>query len=203
MRQGTGMKRRRQLLTGLAGFVANVWLAHGAGAAGTTSGETGQSTPSTDAQPTEEVAVLRREAMRGDVQAQYDLAVALDCGCGVRRDRAEAVEWLGKAADRGHVGAQSALGWKYMTGEGVRRDDKLAFAWLRQAAERGNTSAQNNLGILYAQGRGVEADPAEAERWFRNAADKGAADAQRNLEALLGGRRLDVRPGSRSPLRRT
>ena len=197
------MKRRRQLLTWLAGFVAAVSVAHGACAAGTGTGEAGASTPSIDAQPTAEVAVLRNEAMRGDVQAQYDLAVALDCGCGVQRDRAEAVEWLRKAADRGHVGAQSALGWKYMTGDGVRRDDKLAFAWLRRAAERGNTSAQNNLGILYAQGRGVEADPAEAEKWFRSAADKGAADAQRNLEALLGGRRRDVRPSSHPPLRRT
>ena len=197
------MKRRRQLVTLLAGLVATLPLAGRACAADRTSGESGTPIRSSEAQQTAEVAALRNEAMRGDVHAQYDLAVALDCGCGVQRDRAEAVEWLHKAADRGHVSAQSALGWKYMTGEGVPRDDKLAFAWLRRAAERGNTSAQNNLGILYAQGRGVEADPAEAEKWFRSAADKGAADAQRNLEALLGGRRRDVRPTSDLPLRRT
>jgi len=196
------MTRRRQVLTWLAGFVATLSLARRANAADTRSGEAGTSAGASDAQPTAEVAVLRNEAMRGDVQAQYDLAVALDCGCGVQRDRAEAIEWLRKAADRGHVGAQSALGWKFMIGEGVPRDDKLAFEWLRRAAERGNTSAQNNLGILYAQGRGVAADAAEAEKWFRSAADKGAADAQRNLEALLGGRRRDVRPVSDLPLRR-
>ncbi len=196
------MKRRRLLMTWLAGFVATLSTSHGPCAAGAKGVESGTATSSTRAQPTAEVAVLLKEAMRGDVQAQYDLAVALDCGCGVQRDRAEAVEWLRNAADRGHVGAQSALGWKYMTGDGVPQDDKLAFAWLRRAAERGNTSAQNNLGILYAQGRGVEADPAEAEKWFRSAADKGAADAQRNLEALLGGRRRDVRRSSDLPLRR-
>lgn len=196
------MKRRRLLVTWLAGFGATLSISHGACAAGARDGEAGTATSSTGAQPTAEVAVLRSEAMRGDAQAQYDLAIALDCGCGVQRDRAEAIEWLRSAADRGHVGAQSALGWKYMTGDGVRQDDKLAFAWLRRAAERGNTSAQNNLGILYAQGRGVEADPAEAEKWFRSAADKGAADAQRNLEALISGRRRDVRPSSDLPLRR-
>lgn len=145
------------------------------------------------------VARLREDALRGDAQAQYDLAVALDCGCGLPRDRDEAGQWLGKAAERGHVGAQSALGWKYMTGEGMRRDDARAYAWLRQAAERGNTAAQNNLGVLYAQGRGVVADPAQAESWFRRAAEKGAADARRNLDALLAGPRRAVQPSAWPP----
>lgn len=140
------------------------------------------------------VADLREAARRGDAQSQYDLAVALDCGRGVKRDRAEALEWLRQAAGQGHVAAQGALGWKYMTGEGVGRDDAAAFQWLRRAAERGNTPAQNNLGILYALGRGVAADPVEAAKWFRLAAEKGAADAQRNLDALLAGRHRDVRP---------
>jgi TPR repeat protein len=137
-----------------------------------------------------------RAAKRGDAQAQYDLAVALDCGCGVRRDPDGALEWLRKAAEQGHVNAQSTLGWKYMTGDGVPQDDARAFRWLRLAAERGNTSAQNNLGILYAEGRGVAPDSAEAERWFRSAADKGAADAQRNLDALLAGDRRPMRPAA-------
>jgi hypothetical protein len=140
------------------------------------------------------VTNLREGAKRGDAQSQYDLAVALDCGRGVKRNRAEALEWLRQAASQGHVAAQSALGWKYMAGEGVSRDDVAAFQWLRRAAERGNTSAQNNLGILYATGRGVAADPAEAAKWFRLAAEKGAVDAQRNLDALQDGRQREVRP---------
>jgi TPR repeat protein len=148
-------------------------------------------------------AGLQAAAARGDAQAQYDLAVALDCGCGVRRDEAGALVWLRRAANQGHVNAQGALGWKYMTGSGVRPDDAQAFEWLRRAAERGNTAAQNNLGILYASGRGVAADPGEAEKWFRSAADKGAADAQRNLEALRAGRGRDLRPTAQPPLSRT
>ena len=142
-----------------------------------------------------DIATLREAARRGDAQAQFDLAAALDCGKSVRRDPAAALEWLRKAATQGHVGAQSALGWKYMTGNGVRRDDAEAFAWLRQAAERGNTSAQNNLGILYAQGRGVSANSTEAERWFRLAAAKGAVDARRNLDRLRSGHGGDAATG--------
>jgi len=145
---------------------------------------------------------LGRAARRGDAQAQYDLAVALDCGCGVRRDAAAALDWLLKAAAQGHVGAQAALGWKYMSGSGAPQDDALAVAWLRRAAEGGNTSAQNNLGIVYAEGRGVAADAAAAEQWFRRAAERGAEDAQRNLEALLAGEPRALRPAMQPTERR-
>lgn len=150
-----------------------------------------------------EFARLRETAGGGDAQAQYDLAVALDCGRGVKKDRTSSLVWLRKAAEQGHVQAQGALGWRYMTGSGARRDDAAAYDWLRQAAERGNTAAQNNLGVLYAQGRGVAADPMEAAKWFRLAAEKGAQDAQRNLDALLAGRGREARKGTEPPLPRT
>lgn len=163
----------------------------------------GEAPASVSAPSPAEVERLRKAASRGDAQAQYDLAVALDCGRGVKRNQAQALRWLTKAASDGHVAAQSALGWKYMTGEGVPRDDATAFRWIRRAAESGETSAQNNLGILYAHGRGVEPDLVEAEKWFRLAAEKGAADAQRNLDALLAGRSRGMRPSSEPQTNRT
>jgi TPR repeat protein len=150
-----------------------------------------------------EFARVREAAVGGDAQAQYDLAVGLDCGRGVKKDRTSSLDWLQRAAEQGHVQAQGALGWRYMAGSGARRDDSAAYEWLRRAAERGNTSAQNNLGVLYAQGRGVAADPVEAAKWFRLAAEKGAQDAQRNLDALLAGRRREARKGTEPPLPRT
>ena len=185
------MRRRVLLLTLLSALVVSLSTHERARAASDNTDV--ESRPRNAPSPTV-VANLRYAARRGDMQAQYDLAVVLDCGLGLRRDQAEALEWFHKAADQGHVGAQSALGWKYMTGNGVPIDDNAAFEWLRRAAERGNTSAQNNLGILYMQGRGVAADPIEAAKWFRRAAEKGAVDAQRNLEALRAGRSRDVRP---------
>jgi hypothetical protein len=147
-----------------------------------------------------DVTTLRAAAARNEAWAQYDLGVALACGRGVERNRAEAAAWFARAAEQGHAQAQSVLGWMYMTGSGVRRDDANALRWLRSAAEQGNTSAQNNLGIIYARGRGVPADRAEAEKWFRKAADQGAADAARNLKVLLKGGSTAVRPSSEPPV---
>lgn len=189
---------RLMLLAALTGWMA---AQDPALAAAIEEGSCNTLAPADRASGTSGIASLRDSAIRGDAQAQYDLAVALDCGRSIKRDRSLALEWLRKSADQGHVSAQSALGWKYMTGNGARRDDEAAFDWLRRAAERGNTSAQNNLGVLYAQGRGVAANPAEAEKWFRLAAEKGAPDAQRNLNALLAGRNRDAqkRPGTSRP----
>jgi hypothetical protein len=146
-----------------------------------------------------DVTSLRAAAARGEMSAQYDLGVALACGNGVARNRADAARWFRKSAEQGHVQAQSVLGWMYMSGSGVRRDDAQALRWLRRAADRGDTAAQNNLGIVYAQGRGVPANPAEAERWFRRAAEQGAADAARNLDILLRGEGRTVRPSPDPP----
>jgi TPR repeat protein len=183
-------------------FVLAIALLAGAGAA--------FAQPATPAKPTGSVAVkpveaadittLRVAAARNEAWAQYDLGVALACGHGVERNRAEAAAWFGRAAEQGHALAQSVLGWMYMTGSGVRRDDANALRWLRSAAEQGNTPAQNNLGIIYAQGRGVPVDRAEAEKWFRKAADQGAADAARNLKALLKGNSTTVRPSTQPPI---
>lgn len=173
--------------------------------AGAASGQpaTAGKAASTGAVRTVEVAdidTLRVAAARNEPWAQYDLGVALACGRGVRRNRAEAAAWFGRAADQGHAQAQSVLGWMYMTGNGVPRDDSHALRLLRSAADQGDTSAQNNLGIVYAQGRGVPVDRAEAERWFRKAADQGAADAARNLSILLKGRNTTVRPSTEPPV---
>ena len=159
-----------------------------------TAGASARTTPAAD------IETLRVAAARNEPWAQYDLAVALACGRGVTRNRAEAAAWFSRAAEQGHTQAQSVLGWMYMTGSGVRRDDAQALRWLREAAETGNTAAQNNLGIVHAQGRGVPVDRAEAEKWFRKAADQGAKDAARNLGILLKGRDAAVRPSTEPPI---
>ena len=132
------------------------------------------------------VAALHRQAVTGDAQARYDLAIVLLCGALVPRDPASAGVWMALAAPQGHVGAQSVFGWQLMSATGMQRDDLHAVHWLQQAAEAGDTAAQNNLGLQYALGHGVIRDEAQAERWFRAAADKGAAAAARNLQILLG-----------------
>ncbi len=197
--------KRRTRTRAIVGACCSVFLAQtGCWAADVSGQPVGRaSAPAAVTPASRELARLREAAVGGDAQAQYDLAVALDCGRGVRKDRTSSLDWLRKAAEQGHVQAQGALGWRYMTGSGARRDDSAAHQWLQRAAERGNTAAQNNLGVLYAQGRGVAADPMEAAKWFRLAADKGAQDAQRNLDALLAGRSREARKGTEPLLPRT
>ena len=132
------------------------------------------------------VATLHREAVAGEADARYALAVVLLCGTQVPRDPASAALWLALLAPAGHAGAQSVLGWQLMTGTGVLRDDRHAARWLRDAADQGDTAAGNNLGVLFALGRGVPRDRAAAERLFRTAAEQGAEAAARNLAVLLG-----------------
>jgi hypothetical protein len=144
------------------------------------------------------VAALHREAVEGDVNARYDLAIVLLCGTQVPRDPASAALWLALLVPTGHAGAQSVLGWQLMTGTGVLRDDRHAAHWLHEAADRGDTAARNNLGVLYALGRGVPLDLAAAERLLRSAADQGAEAAARNLAVLLG-RQGTAQPSSTHP----
>jgi len=51
---------------------------------------------------------LRRKAMMGDAQAQFELALAYENGDGVPEDKEQAAEWFGKAAG-GDEEAREAL----------------------------------------------------------------------------------------------
>lgn len=146
---------------------------------------------------------LRAAAQRGDAQAQFDLATAIACGRGARRDLAAAARWFGAAAEQGHVAAKSVLGWMHMSGAGAARDAARARALLADAAQQGDAAAQNNLGVMHARGIGGPVDKAAAEAWFRRAAAQGALDAARNLESLLDGRRRTASPTPALPRIRT
>jgi len=56
-----------------------------------------------------DIAALRLAAARNEAWAQFDLGVALACGRGVTRNRAEAAAWFSRAAEQGHTEAQSVL----------------------------------------------------------------------------------------------
>jgi hypothetical protein len=124
---------------------------------------------------------LQSRAQKGDVAAQFDLALNYDRGEGVPQDYAEAAKWLRKAAEQGHATAQYDLGLCYKIGQGVPQDYAEAARWYRKAAEQGNAYGQLLLGILYENGLGVPQDYAEAARWCRKAAEQRNALAQYEL----------------------
>ena len=140
---------------------------------------------STLAKP-KDLAELRARAEKGDVSAQYSLAVMYATGKGVATDLIEAVNWLRKAADQGNASAQYNLGVMYANGEGVTKDSAEAVNWYRRAAEQGHARAQANLGQKYFQGDGVAKDLTEVAKWYRKAADQGITEAQYNLGVMYG-----------------
>ena len=90
---------------------------------------------------TQDIGQLRKAAMQGDVDAQFDLGIMYYLGEGVPEDDREAVKWLRKAAEEGLAPAQSQLGLMYYNGAGVPEDYVKAYVWLNLAAAQGNTKA--------------------------------------------------------------
>ena len=123
----------------------------------------------------------KRDAEKGNAEAQYNLGFCYEEGIGVTKDEKKAFEWYQRAAEQGHATAQYNLGWCYENGRGVDTDAEKAAEWYQKAAKQEYAGAQNNLGMCYLTGIGVESDKSEAVKWFQKAADQGNIVAQYNL----------------------
>ena len=128
--------------------------------------------------------VLRVEAERGDIDAQFRLAFLHANGEGVAPDQSQATRWFHQATDKLDPGAQFNVGVMYFEGKLLPKDPVLAAYWFRKAAARGDSEAQFNLGLMYDGGLGLPADPVEAARWYRMAAQQGLKSAQINLAVM-------------------
>ena len=134
---------------------------------------------------------LRIAAANGDPSAEYEVAVRLADGQGIKQDLNEAVTWYQRSAARGFAPAQYRLGTMYERGLGVGQDLGRATAWYRSAAEKGNLKAMHNLAVLNASSSA--ADYQAAARWFTVAASHGLTDSQYNLAVLYEtGRGIDL-----------
>ncbi len=126
---------------------------------------------------------FRLAAERGNVQAQFALAMASLSGTGVPQDRAAATALLEKAAAAGHAGALFNLGILAIDGE--KQDFSRAADFFRRAAEGGNVDGAYSLALLYREGRGVMRDNAAAARWMKRAADERVAAAEVEYAIML------------------
>ena len=128
---------------------------------------------------------------KGDVDAQFLLALMYANGTGVAQDYKEAVRLYGLAAAQGDADAQYNLGVMYTNGTGVAQDYKEAVRLYRLAAAQGDARAQSNLGTMYSSGTGVAQDYVRAHMWFNLAAsslsgeDGKAASSNRDIVAKL------------------
>ena len=129
----------------------------------------------------EEIEALRRDAARGNAEAQYNLGVCYMDGNGIAKDMTEAVKWFRKASEQGLAKAQLNLGICYEEGWGVAKNMTEAVKWYRKAADQGLAQAQLGIGACYANGWGVEENESEALIWIRKAARQGLKPAQEVL----------------------
>ncbi len=90
-------------------------------------------------------AWYRRAADAGMPEAEFNVAVMLDSGRGVRPDLAEAAIWYARAATHGNHRAAYNLGLLYEDGQGVPQNFDLARAYFAAsdlAAARGHLATQ-------------------------------------------------------------
>ena len=130
------------------------------------------------------VRIFQALADKGEVEAQYNLALCYDKGQGVPQDHSKAAYWYQKAADQGFAFAQYILALCYDKGQGVPQDDSKAGNWYQKAADQNLPGAQLNLALCYDKGHGVPQDYSKAVYWYEKAAAQNYDLAKKNLDRL-------------------
>ena len=131
-----------------------------------------------NAQENEDIASLKEDAEKGEVEAQLKLAGYYALGQGeLEQSYEKSFYWTNKAAEQGNPNAQGILGVYYYEGIGVEKSYSRAVYWYTKAAEQGNPNAQGMLGACYYEGKGIEKSKNKAIYWFRKACENFNDDA--------------------------
>jgi TPR repeat protein len=128
---------------------------------------------------------IRQQAMRGDLDSQYQLGSLYFVGK-PQKDLKQAEYWWKQAADKGHSQSAVSLAFLY-TGRAdpAFADQRAMHKYLNQASASGNAMAQHVLGKMYAQGaEGLKRDPYQARALFQSACDKQYAPSCEALKTL-------------------
>lgn len=91
-------------------------------------------------------------ALRGNIDAMFELYVYYSQGLGCKKDPAKAFEWNAKAAEAGQYRACFNMGWFYETGTNVDQDLDKAFQYYQTASANGNGKATAYVGVMYEKG---------------------------------------------------
>ncbi|MFQ5559170.1 MAG: ankyrin repeat domain-containing protein [Nitrospinota bacterium] len=93
----------------------------------------------------EAIALLSGAAGKGNVKAQYQLAVFYRSGKGIKKDYKKAFMWFKKAAENKDKKAQYNLGVLYEKGLGTKENKLEALKWYRLSAAQGHSMALSKL----------------------------------------------------------
>jgi len=122
----------------------------------------------------------RGPALKGDPDAQFNLAQAYKLGRGVPADLAQAEQWYAKAAAQGHPQAITNYGLALF--QNGRRQE--AVKWLEQASSRGESRAQFVLGTMLFNGDAVTKDWVRAYALMTRASSSGLPQASQTLAQM-------------------
>lgn len=120
-------------------------------------------------------------AEKGDVKAQYKIALKYELGNGVSEDMTQAMKWYLKAAEEGDALAQYRLGLLYSSGQKVPKDMAKSVEWYGKSAAQGHTWAHLNLAPIYLVGLGVPQDVSKAIALYTEASELGDVNCQLSL----------------------
>ena len=121
---------------------------------------------------------LLAKAEKGDIDAQFEVALGYARGQDTSVDKVKAAKWYEKAAKKGHPVAQNNLAALYMRGKdkngaGIDKNVKKGLAWYEKAAEQGSTAALDNLALHYISGIDVKKDVEKAVEYYTKSAELG------------------------------
>jgi len=127
------------------------------------------------------------QAERGDVVAQYQLALCYRAGiAGVKPDAALSWQWLERAAQARNEYAQIDQADAWLFGDyGQAQNLPRGLAAWRALAQHGSVNAPFFFATRLADARNAFADRSEAARWFEAAARRGHRFAGYRLAQLL------------------
>ncbi len=125
----------------------------------------------------DDIRFIREQAVAGDPEAQFSLAIMLDEGYDINQDKQQAIYWLTRAAEQNLAGACLFLGIKYEHGNTVTQDSLQAVHWYTKAAVQGWPSAQYLLGMLLAERKEL-AEKRQALSWLSLSAEQGYPGAE-------------------------
>jgi uncharacterized protein len=135
--------------------------------------------------PAKKLTCLLNKAEKGDTKAQFDLAVRLYNGDGIKRNYEAAEKWYRLAAENGDMHAQCDLGYMYYEGSVGKTDYIEASKWYRLSAQQGLSEAKRLLSLLLCEGGyGVEEDLDESIDLCEQAVAQGNLLAMENLASI-------------------
>jgi serine/threonine-protein kinase len=118
--------------------------------------------------------LLSKEAVDGDLYAQYALGCCYYSGIVVSQNFKEAYQWFNKSAQQGLPEAMQSLALCYIRGDGVQADYEEGIKWQYKAAESNVPSILYTTGVICEQFAG---DSIKALNYYKKAAELGNEEA--------------------------